>query len=124
MERPWSTVEAPARAPGEPLSQLGHQGQTPLYVAARFGHWEVIQQLIAAGPLGVDLTSHPRVEKGSRCQSLGTGATVVESFGVKGLSRVEGRSMCSVHETVGLVHFHGGTPPDISRTVPSDMARC
>ena len=42
------------QAPGEPLSHLGHQGSTPLYVAAERGHREVVQQLMAAGPLAVD----------------------------------------------------------------------
>ena len=44
MQRPF--------APGEPLAQLGHQGSTPLYMAAQQGHGEVLQQLIGAGPLG------------------------------------------------------------------------
>ena len=52
-------------APGEPLAQLGHQGCTPLHIAAQHGDGEVVQQLIAAGTLGVDLkTSRPKVERG------------------------------------------------------------
>ena len=53
----------PDRAPGEPLSQLGHQGRTPLYIAAAQGYGEVAQQLIAAGPLGgglEDLSDGPK----------------------------------------------------------------
>ena len=45
--------------PGEPLSQLGHQGFTPLYVAAEQGHREIVQLLISAGPLGGGLEDLP-----------------------------------------------------------------
>ena len=61
------------QAPGEPLSHLGHQGSTPLYVAAERGHREVVQQLMAAGPLAVDWkTSRPKVERGSQCHAFWT----------------------------------------------------
>ena len=54
------------QAPGEPLSQLGHQGWTPLLVATREGRADVVRQLVTAGPLGVDLkTSRRKVERGS-----------------------------------------------------------
>ena len=71
---------------------------------------------------GVDLkTARPKVERGSHCQSVSCKVS-----GVRGFSRVERRSTCSAHETVCWMHFHGGTPPDISGTVPSDLplARC
>ena len=70
MERPLVPCGGfvQAQAPGVPLSQLGHQGRTPLHIAARQGDGEVVQQLIAAGTLGVDLkTSRPKVEGGSHC---------------------------------------------------------
>ena len=52
----------PCPGPAETLSQLGHQGVTPLFIAAQRGHGEVVQQLIAAGPLGglEDLLSEGR----------------------------------------------------------------
>ena len=65
-----SPVEAPVRAAGGPLSHLGHQGSTPLHIAAYRGHRDVVQLLISAGPLGVDLTSRPRVGRGSHCRDL------------------------------------------------------
>ena len=66
------------RAPGESLSQLGHQGTTAMHIAAQEGHQAVVQQLIAAGPWGVDLkTSRPKVARGARCRGLRRGT---ESF--------------------------------------------
>ena len=59
FQGPWPLVGANVQAPGEPLSQLGHQGCTPLYTAAHYGHREIIQQLIAAGPFGGELEDLP-----------------------------------------------------------------
>ena len=70
IERPLLPCGGPFQAPGVPPSQFGHQGRTPLYAAAVNEHREVIQLLITAGPFGVELTSRPRVERGSRCRDL------------------------------------------------------
>ena len=80
--------------PREPLSQLGHQGITPLFIAAQHGCGEVVQQLIAAGPLGEDLkTSFPKVERGSHCQGVGTTEGAMWSLWVRFYGRFVGDSL-------------------------------
>ena len=95
------------------LSQLGHQGETPLFIAAQEGHHQVIQQLIAAGPVGMDLkTSRPKVG-----HTVRVSRPPRERRGVFGCAPMD-----ALLETVCWMHFHAGTPPDISTTVPSDVA--
>ena len=72
MERPLVPCGGFVWAPGEPLPDLGHQGATPLLIAAFSEHREVVQQLINAGTSGGGglKTSPPKVERGSRCRDL------------------------------------------------------
>ena len=56
---------------GEPVYQLGHQGATPLLMAAQKGHCTVVQQLVTAGPLGWQTSPLQEVERDhSACQDL------------------------------------------------------
>ena len=62
-------LRGPCLGPKESLSQLGHQGRTPVFMAAYHGHREVARQLIAAGPLGGGLEDLPSEgRKGSHCR--------------------------------------------------------
>ena len=72
LDTPYRNLsEWAQRGPAEPLSQLGHQGCTPLFDAVQNGHLEVVQLLIAAGPLGVhSKTSRPMVGRQSHCSDL------------------------------------------------------
>ena len=71
-------------------------------------------------------SSSVQAQGGSRSQSVETserGSDVMRSLGVREFSRVErGSQRQSVHETVCWMHLHGGTRPDISRTVPTVVA--
>ena len=65
----WFPMGGLVRARGEPLSQLGRQGQTPLDAAALKGHPEVVQLLISAGPLGGGLEDLPSEGRRGRSRS-------------------------------------------------------
>ena len=89
---------------GEPFSQLGHQGRTPLYIAAQQGHGEVVQQLITAGPLEGGLEDLP--SEGRKGATL-SGPPLMdrESWGKGGNPRIGGseRQEKSVQTLFGTV---------------------
>ena len=86
---------------------VGHQGYTPLMEAAIFGHGKVAQQLITAGESG---PPRDRYEVGT------TEGAMWSRDHQKSVRTTEG-AMWSL-----WVHFYGNIPPDISLTVPSDVA--
>ena len=87
----WSLV-GPCPGPRRESLTVGSPGATPLHIAAEEGHRELVQQLIAAGPLGggLDLPSPgrnggPAVRasvEGAGCQREGTLQTLLGRPGV------------------------------------------